>query len=353
MSRPRLTLGVLLVAVLAVSAGCASAISGDPNPERIADQIQQRYEDIDTVQGVKLMESTRDGETNTTGTDYVRQPPTKVRTKVIEGGQYREKGDIRVNTGEKTYSYDASENTYTEYDFDYNRSEALLSADAIERVLNDSEVSYEGTDTVADRDVHVIELTRPERDSTATIKVDQDHWDPLAYETSYSYDGTTTTMSWTHRTVSFNEPVDGDTFTFEPPEGAELKETTSPETEQFDSVSAANRATPYEVVARDMPDAYTIERVREMVIDGTSTTSLSYSNCDESAYFSVTNETGTSESSATSDGESVTIGTTTGTVRSYGETTTVSWTCDTMQYSLSGQLDQSTLVDAAGAVGCP
>lgn len=347
MSRSRLTLGVLLVAVLAVSAGCASAISGDPNPERIADQMQQRFDDIDTVEGVKVMETTRDGETNTTVTEYVRQPPNKVRSKVIEGGQYREEGDYRVNTGDKTYRYDASENTYTTYDFDTNRSGSYFDADTIEQVLNNSDVSYEGTDTVAGRSVHVIELTRTERDSTVTIKADTEHWYPLAYETSYEYDGTTTTTSWTHRNVSFNQPVDDDTFTFEPPEGAELKETTTPDVTEFDSVSAANEATAYEVVEPDIPDAYTIESIQEMVIDGTSTTSMSYTNGDKGAYFSVSNE-----SSDLPDGESVTIGNTTGTVSSYGETTSVSWSCDGMRYSLGGQLNQSRLVDAASAVGC-
>lgn len=347
MSRSRLTLGVLLVAVLAVTAGCASAISGDPNPDRIADKMQQRLDDIDTVEGVKVMETTRDGETNTTVTEYVRQPPNKVRSKVIEGGQYRAEGDYRVNTGEKTYRYDASENTYTTYDFDYNRSEGYFDADTIERVLNNSEVSYKGTDTVAGRSVHVIELTRTERDSTITIKADQEHWYPLAYETSYSYDGTTTTMSWTHRNVSFNEPVNNNTFRFEPPEGAELEETTSPDMTEFDSVSAANKATAYEVVEPDMPDAYTVESIQEIVIDGTSTTSLSYTNGDKGAYFSVSNG-----SSEMPDGESVTIGNTTGTVSSYGDTTSVSWNCDGMRYSLGGHLNQSTLVNAASAVGC-
>ena len=352
MSRARLTLGVLLVAVLAVTAGCASAITGDPNPERIADKMQQRLDDIDTVQGVKVMKTTRNGETNTTVTEYVRQPPNKVRSKVIEGGQYRDEGDYRVNTGEKTYRYDASENTYTKYDFDYNRSEGYFDADTIERILNNSEVSYKGTDTVAGRDVHVIELTDTERDSTVTIKADQEHWYPLAYETSYSYDGITTTMSWTHRNVSFNEPVDDDTFTFEPPAGAELKETTTPDVTEFDSVSAANEATAYEVVEPDMPDSYTIESINEMVIDGSSTTTLSYRNGDKGAYYSVSNESVGSESAAGSDGESVTIGNTTGTVSSYGETTSVRWSCDGMRYSLSGQLNQSTLVEAASAVGC-
>lgn len=353
MSRSRLTLGVLLVAVLAVTAGCASAISGDPNPERIADKMQQRLEKIDSVQGTKVMRITTDGETNTTVIEYVRKPPSKVRSTVIRGGNYRSEGDYRVNTGEATYSYDASKNTYTKYDFEYNRSSQFPSAESIERLLNRSEVSYEGTDTVAGRDVHVIKVVRTARDSTMTIKVDQKYWYPLAMKTTSSYSGTETTLSWTHRSVTFNEPINEGTFTFEPPEGAELKERTSSEMTKYDSVSAANEATPYEVVEPAMPDAYTLESARVMVIDGTSTTSLSYRNGDKAAYFSVSNESVTSESSAAPDGESITIGNTTGTVSSYGDTTTLRWNCDGMRYSLGGQLNQSTLVDAASAVGCP
>ena len=116
---------------------------------------------------------------------------------------------------------------------------------------------------------------------------------------------------------------------------------------KFDSVSAANEATAYEVVEPDMPNAYTIESIQEMVIDDTSTVSLNYTNGDKGANFSVSNE-----SSDLPDGESVTIGNTTGTVSSYGDTTSVSWSCNGMRYSLGGQLNQSTLVDAASAVGC-
>jgi hypothetical protein len=116
---------------------------------------------------------------------------------------------------------------------------------------------------------------------------------------------------------------------------------------EFDSVGAANEATAYEVTEPDMPDGYTIESIQEIVIDGTSTTSLSYRNGDKGAYFSVSNE-----SSEIPDGESVTVGNTTGTVSSYGETTSVSWSCGGVQYSLGGHLTQSTLVEAASAVGC-
>lgn len=347
MSRARLTLGVLLVGVLAVTAGCAGAISGDPNPERIADQIQQRMDTIDSVQGTKVMRITTDGETNTTVTEYVRQPPTKVRSEVIEGGGYRSTGDLRVNTGEESYSYDASENTYTRYDFDYNRSAQFPSAEAIDRLLNRSDVSYEGTDTVAGRAVHVVAIDRTERDSTMTLKVDQEYWYPLAMETTSSYNGTETTLSWTHRTVTFNEPVADGAFTFDPPEGAELEQSRSPEITEYDSASAANEATPYTVAEPAMPDGYTLASTQVMVINGTSTTSLTYRDGENRAFFSITNTTRTASS-----GESVTIGNTTGTVSSYGDSTSVAWNCDGVRYSLSGQLTKSTLVDAAAAVGC-
>lgn len=347
MFQSRRTLGILVLAVLAVSAGCASTISDDPNPERIADQIQQRMEKIDSVQGTKVMRITTDGETNTTVTNYVRQPPTKIRSEVVEGSGYQSEGDLRVNTGEATYNYDASENTYSKYDFDTGQSSQFPNAEAIDRLLNRSNVSYVGADTVAGRDVHIIEIVRTERDSTTTLKVDQEYWYPLALETTSSYNGTETTLSWTHRNVTFNEPVADDVFTFDPPAGAELKTSHSPEMNKYDSVQAADDATPYAITEPAVPAEYSLDTTQVMVFNGTSTASLTYKDGKNRIYFTITNE-----SRSEASGESVAIGNTTGTVSSYGASTTVTWDCDGLQYSLSGQLNQSTLVDAATTVGC-
>lgn len=347
MSRPRRTLGVLVIAVLAISAGCASAITDDPNPERIADQIQQRMEKIDSAQGTKVMRITTDGETNTIVTNYVRQPPTKIRSEVIEGSGYQGEGDLRVNNGKTTYNYDASEDTYTKYEFNTSRSGQFPNAEAIDRLLNRSNVSYVGTDTVAGRDVHIIEIVRTERDSTTTLKVDQEYWYPLALETTSNYNGTETTLSWTHRNVTFNEPVADDAFNFEPPAGAELEASHSPKMNEYDSVNAANDATPYDITEPAVPDKYSLDETQVMVFNGTSTTSLTYTNGKSRLYFSITNESRSEPS-----GESVAIGNTAGTVNSYGESTTIAWDCEGLRYSLSGQLNQSTLVESAASVGC-
>lgn len=347
MSHRRLTLGVILVAVLAASAGCASTISENPDPERVGDQIQQRMDKIDSVQGTKVLRITTDGETNTTVSEYVRQPPSKVRSEVIEGSGYRSEGDFRVNTGETSYSYDASENTYTKYEIDHNRSGQYLAAEAIDRLLNRSDVSYEGTDTVAGRNVHVVEVIRTEHDSTTTLKVDQEYWYPLALKTTSSFNGTETTLSWSHRNVSFNEPINDGAFTFDPPEEAELEASRSPEIDEYNSVSAANEATPYEVVEPALPGDYTLDSTQVMRTNGTSTTSLIYTNGEDRAFYSITNDTRSEQS-----GESVTIGNTTGTVSDYGGSKSLIWTCNGVKYSLSGQLNQSTLVEAAAPVGC-
>ena len=141
--------------------------------------------------------------------------------------------------------------------------------------------------------------------------------------------------------------IDAKYVTFEPPAGADLEASRSPEITEYDSVGAANDATPYAVSEPALPEAYTLDSTQVMVLDGTSTTSLTYTDGDSRALFSITNETRSMPS-----GESVAIGNTTGTVSSYGETTSVAWDCEGLRYSLSGQLDQSTLVEAAGAVGC-
>lgn len=40
------------------------------------------------------------------------------------------------------------------------------------------------------------------------------------------------------------------------------------------------------------------------------------------------------------------------TVRSYGETTSVTWNCGGRRYAVSGQLSNATLTDVASSVAC-
>lgn len=348
-------IGVVAVTLLVVTAGCSAAVTdgGAPDAERIADEVQERTDEIDSVRGEKVTTVERDGETNTTVTRFVQRPPNESWSEVVSSDSaYRSAGDRVVQSDGRLVNYDASENNYTvlETDLAGGGPSQTVSAEAIERTLNRSNVSFEGTDTVAGRDVYVVSLDRESEAGTSntTVKVDQEYWYPLEYTTTTQFDDTETTMTMTHRNVTFNEPVADDRFSFDPPEGATLERTSSIGSEEFDSVERLDAATDFDVPTPSVPDGYSLESATTFTTNGNTSATVVYTNdSDARLSYSVSPET---ESNV--DGETVTVDSTEVTVTEYGSMTRASWTCGETRYALSGELDRETLLELVESVDC-
>jgi len=352
MTRSRLYFAVLLVALLAVTAGCAAAIGDDTDPERIAEQIQQRTDRIDSVQGVRVTIIERDGSANQTVMDYAARPPEQSRTHVLDAdGGWQSVGDTIIQNDDRMITYDASNNSYREFETDNGRPDQFISAAAIERTLNRSTVSYDGKDTVAGRDVHVISLERNTagQESTSTLKVDQEYWYPLAYSTTTRYGDGETTVTMRFRNVTFNEPLSDKTFNFDPPAGATLEDRTRFESTEYDSVDEANAATPFELTEPTLPDSYTLDSAKVVSTNGAKTGALTYLSGETRVVLTARS---TTDTATDLDGESISLGETNATVRTFGDSTNLVWYCDDTRYSLSGQVDRSVLEDAARSLGC-
>ena len=346
---PRLTIGILLVALLTVTAGCAAALGDDPDPERIADELEERNERIEDIQGERVLTVETPNTTQRTVMAVAERPPEQSRQEVIETtSEWQSAGDVTVNDGETLFMYDASENTVTEYNVSYDpESAAFASEELIANALNESNVSYEGTDTVADRDVHVIELTDTETNGTTTVWVDQEFWYPLKYETTMERGDQQLSTTMVYEEVAFNEGLDDGTFEFEPPADATVEQYEPPETETFDSVAAVDDGTPFNVSAPDLPDRFEFQEGRITDAGDRHSAYMSYTTDDEQVSFSVTNTTAYDP-----NGETVEIGDTEGTFSEYGDVRSVTWDCNGVRYSLSGELDRETLVDSAASVSC-
>ena len=348
-------IAVVAVALLAVTAGCSAAVTGDgaPDAQQIADEVQERTDEIDSVRGEKVTTTQRDGETNRTVTRFVQRPPNESWSEVVSADTaYQSAGDRVVRTDGRVVSYDASENNYTVLETDLASSgpSQIVTAEAIERTLNRSNVSFEGTDTVAGRDVYVVSLDSENEAGTSntTLKVDQEYWFPLEYTTTSQFGDTEMTVTTTHRNVTFNEPVADDRFSFDPPEGATLEQTNSIASEEFDSVEQLDAATAFDVPTPSVPDSYTLDSANTFTTDGNTSATVVYTN-DSDGRLSYSVAPGTD---ATMDGETVTVDSTEVTVTEYGSTTSVSWTCGDTQYTLAGELDRETLLASVESVGC-
>jgi len=345
---PRLKVGILFVALLTVTAGCAAALGDDIDPETVADELEDRHDNIDDVQGTQVVTVDRDGSTERTVTEVVERPPAEARQEVIESdSEWQSEGDVIVQTDGEMITYDADENTVTEFEFDHDPEEApFATEEMISEALDESEISYEGTDTVADRDVHVIELT-DEDYGTTTVWADQEFWYPLKTETTFEQGDEQWTTTMTYEEIAFNEGVDDEAFAFDPPEDATVEEFESPETQTVESADAVEAAVPYDFAEPDLPEEFAFEQATVSESDDSTTVFVSYEAGDEAVSYSLTDETAHEPT-----GESVAIGDTEGTVSEFGDQTSVVWDCDGVRYSLSGELDRETLVDGAASVGC-
>lgn len=350
-SRPRLIVGVLLVALLTVTAGCTAALGGDPDPETIADELEDRNKNIEDIQGERVTTIETGNSTNRIVAEVVERPPSESRQEIIESNsEWQSEGSVIVNTGEKVISYNAERNTVTEFEVDFDRDSeatAFASQEMIAKALNDSEISYDGTDTVADRDVHVIELTDDETDGTTTLWVDQEFWYPLKYETTMGQGDQQFTTTMTYKEVTFNEGVDDSAFEFEPPANATVEDFETPETQTLESAADIDAATPYEFVEPDLPERFSFTEGTITEAGDSVTAFVSYEASDETVRFSLTDNTDRDPT-----GESVEIGDTEGTISEFSGQTTVTWDCDGVRYSLSGELDRETLIDSAASVSC-
>lgn len=348
-------IGTVAVALLVVTAGCSAVVTdnGAPDAEQIADRVQERTDEIDSVRGEKVTTIERDGETNETVTRFVQQPPNKSWSEVVSADTtYRSAGDRVVQSDGRVVSYDASENNYTvlETDFASGGPGQMISAEAIEQTLNRSDVSFEGTDTVAGRDVYVVSLdsTSEAGTSNTTLKVDQEYWFPLEYTTTSQFGDTEMTVTMTHRNVTFNEPVADDRFSFDPPEGATLEQTNSIGSEKFDSVERLDAATAFDVPTPSVPDDYSLESATTFTNNGNTSATIVYTNSSDARLsYSVSPEAETEM-----DGETVTVDSTEVTVADFGSSTRASWTCGDTQYALSGELDREQLLGLVESVDC-
>jgi len=350
----RSVLGIGVAVLLLVTAGCMGLATGDPDPEKIASEIETRHENIDSVEGVQVSETEVDGETVRTTTEVVEVPGEVSKRVVTESDSERmgTEGFATITKDGVTRTYNPNKNTVTKFEHDSDMGGGIagsaIDAEGIERILNDSNVSYEGTDTVADRDVHVIRIDSDEGqpNSTVTAYVDQEFWYPLRTETTFeSPDGEPrTTVSYFER-VEFNGNVSAADVTLDVPDDATVEEFEGPDTQQFDSAAAVREAAPFTIGDPDLGEAYEFERGNSIAMDDHVSYTLTYESADGTIRYTVSNQ-----SDYELDGEEIDLNGTTGYLNEYGESTTVLWEQNDLRQTIGGDADRETIVDAATTV---
>ncbi|WP_049921791.1 outer membrane lipoprotein-sorting protein [Halopiger djelfimassiliensis] len=355
-------IGTLCLAVLLVTAGCTAGPINTDNldAETIVENVETRHDEIDDVHGVQRTTIETGDEVTTTTTEIWEQPPNKYRQEIRSTSQeVSSAGDVTVTNGTEMWSYSADEDLVRTFEFESEASPGMVGFDdeaQLERFLETFDVEYGGTETVADRDAHVIRLTPSgegdeelaEMYDELELWIDEEYWYPLQQRAELTVGDESRTVTTTFEEIEFNGGVDDGRFAFDPPEDAEIVSADDVTTEEVDSLAAASDAAPFEVAAPDVPADFEFETAT-VTTDATGSTSVSAAYAgpgDDSLWLSVT-----ADREMNPTGESVTVNGTEATLVDE-PITSLTWECGDLSYGLSGDLESEAMIDVAGSIDC-
>lgn len=351
---------VAVVIVLVVTAGCLGAIgSGDdpadgdedlPDADALLENATSAEASIETVQGEQTVTIT-DGDESVATTHEVWQRGTdQYRAEVVDSDD-PEPIDVTVTDGNTTWLYDADENEALQATFDFDESDQeAFDEEFVEGLYADMDAEVTGTDTVADRETYVLELEADGEDAvyeSATLWIDQETNYPLKQETETSLGEMTTTVEF--ESVTFDEPIDDEVFTFEVPEDATVRDFDDFTFEQYDDIESADAVVPFELPEPEVPDEYALETamVTENMVGWSASLQYAEGDSSEPAVI-VTVADDRQEGVFEPEGEPVEIGDTEGVVREvFDGEQQLEWETDGLSYTVSGELEEAELIAIA------
>mgnify|MGYP006283225965 FL=1 len=215
------------------------------------------------------------------------------------------------------------------------------------------EVSYEGTETVAGREAHVIEYDAvgEVRDGTVMQKawIDTQYFFTLKSKQVSRFDGETSTFTFRLSNVTVEPGFTAEDFRFNPPADATLNRSGSYDVTGYENRTAVVDAAAISVPTPAVPDRFALRRATHVVGQNFTAVQLQYRTSSSRLFVTKTAERSYTDLTA---GERVSIGSQTGRYRPSGTSAIVVWQCGEFVYTVTGGVQKSTLVDVARSVEC-
>lgn len=216
-----------------------------------------------------------------------------------------------------------------------------------------AEYSYAGTETILGRQAHVIRIQPIEGTSSRlvnrTVWLDAEWFVTLQTRSVQRVDGERVTRRFRFTNVTFDPELSDDPFTFDPPPGATVDETTSLERSTYDSRAALEAATDLSVPDPDLPKGVELEEAGLIAGEGERLVTMSYRRGTGGVFIQ---KSDSDETPTLPDGETVTVGNQTGRYVDAGTGASVIWTCDGVLYAVGGPLERDQLVAVAESMVC-
>jgi outer membrane lipoprotein-sorting protein len=373
---------LLLSGLLCVtSMGFAAPEAADsPSPEQLVLEAVESTNN-ESIQGVRTEVFQRADQFEMVTVEVTEAPPTRTRIEVIDTIQADGQSDLTVINGSTRWQYYQEQQQAIQTRTASPLQRSTQFGPDTDQLLNEYVVEYEGTETVEDRQTHVVELTPPKpRNVELSLDIqtgnseyefqlqdasrgqwyvtEQTWW--IDTETSYpvkkriewtDQNGETiaTTIQKYHE-LTVGADIDEDAFGFEPPEGVNVTRPTLPEFDRYRSREAAASHAGFELPSPDVPAGYELHEAFVQEFETAETgVLLTYVADTETLTVQV------SEQSVRSGGERVVkrnVGAVDGTLVSMDGRPTLTWECDGLSHRVSGLQSADGLIDVAESIGC-
>ncbi|WP_330989847.1 LolA family protein [Salarchaeum sp. III] len=383
-----------LVLVLVTLAGCGGLQTAEDIPT--GDEARTGYAELDGVAGTVEYRYNSTETSSVTRASVITRPDAGVtRREILAPAQLT--GDITVTNGSVYWRYDASANTATRTSLGasgpVNTSNAgfvrsvfanltssgtgSLVADPALPVgplnINGEEgsqtaiefmgetkfdVEYAGTETVAGRQTHVVELGHVNATGdglstyveNATYWFDAEYFLPLKVTTTLSIDGERTRAIKRYTNVTFPGDLGSERFQFTPPANATVETQSVPRPATFETAAAAARRVSFDVATPTVPPGYDLETARVSQFQNRTTVSLTYENA--TSEFSVVTR---NPPISALDGRTVSLGPVNATTVTVDDITVYRWQCSGVEYTVRGNLSTGGVQEIArdAATACP
>jgi len=225
-------------------------------------------------------------------------------------------------------------------------------------------VSFGGVETVDGRPAYVLEIAAIDTNGTAssslrnysqTMWLDTEYFFPLKQRSQFESGNDTITSVTTYTNVSVNLEFDDELFEFEPPANATVSVPELSLGQNYEQRSAIEVNATVPVPDPPVPQDFQLSRGRTSSTEFAERVSLIYTN--ETSQLQVTvyefNQSFGGNGPYNTTGETVELGNRTGTYTQSGLYQSVSWSCNELEYSISGQaVSKSLLVEIARSIEC-
>ncbi|QLG47337.1 LolA family protein [Natrinema halophilum] len=268
MTNRRYTVVLGALAIMVLLSGCSMVSvpssgtddggpDSDPDPEVVFEGAYVHADELEDVQGVRTNNVTNGSESVIERVRVKQRPYVDERTKVLESPDPGRIGNVYVSNATENWFYypNSSVAEYFAPEEPFTNEEVRSSrASMAEKQLENYSIEYRGTERVADRETHVLdvkaknetvekgistivgdteyvfalETSNPAEDLRTveqTLWIDTEYDYPLKEKVVFEQpNGERIVMTERFESVRFNTGLDDETFAFDPPENATVRD---------------------------------------------------------------------------------------------------------------------------------